>query len=121
MTGESRALYEHHIRRLGGAAILGDVQDAANDGGVSARSALAARVPSLRADGDGAGRLFLLLVVFLRMRRVGGALVDAALGERRQLLVGRLLLVERLLQQLAASVWPIACAQAISVPYAAIS
>src|SRR4029079_3820345 len=69
-------------------------------GGVSARSALAACGASLRADGDGAGRFFLLLVVFLRMRRVGGVLVDAAFGERRQLLVRRLLLVQRLLQQL---------------------
>ena len=38
--------------------------------------------------------------LFVGMRGVGGTLVDAAFGESRQLLVSRLLLVERLLQQI---------------------
>src|SRR5690349_12468685 len=36
----------------------------------------------------------------LRMRAAGGLFVDAAFGQRRQLLVGGLLLVEDLLQQI---------------------
>ena len=40
------------------------------------------------------------------MRQVGGLLVDAAFGQRGQLLVGSLLLVQRLLQQLDRLVVP---------------
>ena len=39
------------------------------------------------------------LLLFVGMRRVGGALIDAALGQSGELLVGGLFLVERLLQE----------------------
>ena len=55
----------------------------------------------------------------LWMRVAGGALVDAAFGQTRQLLVGRLFLVERLLQQLcglACAPWPVPTRRACRRP-----
>ena len=62
--------------------------------------------------------LFVLFVLFVtRMGDVCGTLVDAPLGERRQLLVGCLLLVQRLLEEIRRSrSCPMALAHATSVP-----
>ena len=63
-----------------------------------------------------ASRRTLGLLIVLRVRDFSRFLIDAAFGDRRQLFVGGLFLVQRLLKQVAASVCPMAWAQATSVP-----
>ena len=60
--------------------------------------------------------VFVPSITLLGMSRVGGLLVNPGFGNRGQLFVGRLLLVERFLQQIGRLLVPHARAQATSVP-----
>src|SRR5688572_4782671 len=64
------------------------------------RLARASRASPAAAATCGADELALLLQLVLRTRGGRRPLIDAALGKLRELVVGRLLFVERLLQQL---------------------